>query len=547
MANIFRYSLDFGAGYVLVNPFKNDLVWSNEVDINPVITRIKLSGSVTFLGDEYVDIITYRDAGNNYIVFKIEQDDSGWNIIFEGNADVRKKYDENAKVIVLNKFNSVNDPYSKILANYKTKYAFKDLALPSIVIFSPGTETTTLDAVKVSGTGLNPNDYKDAYDIEGHTTFGGHTDPRWAYFLFRSTDGGGHNFETMTYIFKTSVILDYTEIWFIVDGVYTVVWVKLPPFVGATDTFSWALVNTFNRFPDVINKLFTNSTDGLTFTEGTAVTYTGQSDGGTPYAWFNYDKYNIGEAAEIAQAGNKNSEISLKNVFDIMEKAFNLYWYIDGTALKFKHRTEIITSGTLDLSSITADLREIDYLNGADIPDIESFFTEDAKGQFGIGSNIFGIVEIFYRSDINQLSNSSKKEEPIPINTNVTAMSAGISNTGKNRFALVETITDSAPRAIYGTSPDLNARLSTSALFGHLNKSRFDDEADLATNLKIGWIPLIQIGKKPLLTLTNIKYHISLLTDYDMDKAITVAAGSGKTTRISQKLNTDYTSIDIEL
>lgn len=550
MAN-FRISFDVDAGWVVFTPYANDLIWSNENDINPAIDRVMLAGSVKFVGSEYTTIKNFKDAGNKYIPILVEQDDSGWNTIFEGNADLFSPWDENRKTITLNKFNN-DDNYDNLLSNYDIKYNLTELSVTSNVIVTPSVLSTTIDAFLVPGTGLSPANYILAYDINGFN-FSPVPDPRWAYFLFRSTNpDGSHNFETMSFDYNVGAF-DFVEIKMLIGTTFFgSKWVKLPGVIGATQSIINVVSNTAYRFPSLINTLLTLANTSLTFTEATAVTYIGQFDSTpTQYSFFDYTKYHISETSEVASIGTKNSEISLKDCLDIMADAFDLHWYLDGTALKFKHISELGTSGILDLQTLTANLKRLEYIEANNIPDIEKFITNDAEGTFSDPSGGFdpwGIFQIYYRASNNILSNNITREHKINISTNFVALMTGLGTTDKNKFALIETTDDSSvPRVIYGSNPNFNIRLASANLFGHLNKWRFDDSASLATRLKLGLVSLTEIESRPLLKIPTVNYHVDLLTSYDMDKAITTSAGSGKTKSIRQKLNTDYAELEIEI
>ena len=549
---IFRISFDVGAGWVVYTPYKNNLTWTKGQDINPAINRVVLSGDVVFSGSEYTALLAFKDAGNNYVPILVEQDNTGWNTIFEGNADLLMSWDENRSIITLNKFNNGADVYDNLLSNYTTKYGINTFSLTGHVINTPAITTSTQDAVSVI-TALTPANYILQYDINGFLNIiPGLADPRWVYFLFRSTNGdGSHNFETMSFDLAPDISAGYNEIRLLVSGVYTALWVKLPPLVAATETLSTPVAYNFHRFPDVMGALLTIAVSTLTFTEATALTYAGLFDGTpTQYAWFDYTLYQIGEAAEISGAGFKNSEISLKDCFDIME-AFALYWYLDGVALKFLHQSELGTSGTLDLSAQTANLQRLDYIEANEIPDAETWSLNDSQGvALDTGtSDIWGEFQIYYRASNIILSNTRKNLYNINLSTNVPALMAGLANTDKNNFALVETVDNTTvPRTIYGaTNPIMNNRLTAGGFFSNQVKYRYGTSPNLATRLKIGLVAFNEFETRPLLKIPVTNYHIDLLTNYDMDKAITTSAGTGKTKQISQHLNTDYAELEIEI
>lgn len=487
----FRISFDIGAGWVIYTPYENNLIWTKGQDINPAINRVVLSGDVIFVGSEYIALLAFKDAGNNYVPVLVEQNDGVWNTIFEGNADLLMSWDENKSSITLNKFNNINDKYDNLLSNYTTKYGINTFSLTGHVINTPAITTSTQDAVSVI-TALSSAAYKAAYTINGTLNLiTGFTDPRWAHFLFRSTNGdGSHNFETMAFDVAPDESAGYARIGWVPGGTGTAYinqWVKIPTFAGNSETLSQPVCYNFHRFPDVMGALLTIAVSTLTFTEGTALTYVGLFDSTpTQYAWFDYTLYQIGEAAEISGVGFKNSEISLKDCFDIME-AFGLYWYLDGSALKFLHQSELTTAGTLDLSSQTANLQRLEYIEANEIPDAETWSLNDSQGvALDTGtSDIWGEFQMYYRATNIVLSNTRKKLHNINLSSNVPALMAGLADTDKNNFALIETVDNTTvPRVIYGATSDiLNNRLTAQGFFNNQVKYRYGTNANLVSSL----------------------------------------------------------------
>lgn len=547
----FRYSLDFGSGFVEVNPLDNDLTWIKE-RITLAAIRVKLEGSIIFAGSEYTQIKSYKDAGNRYIDIKIEQNSGGWNTVFEGNAFLFASWDENEQSITLSRFNNDNE-YDNLLSNYDIKYGYRTFGLTEITVVTPSTNSTTVDAFRVAGTGLTPAQYVAVYDINGFN-YSPIPDPRWAFFIFRSTNGdGSHNFETMSFEFNVNST-DFTEIKLLKNNFeYLSLWVKLPPGVGSTQSFTTVVATAAYRFPDMINELLNIANSSLSFTEATAVSYVGQLDSQPPftqYAFFDYTKYLYAESSDVGNLDAKQSDVTLKSLFDIMEKAFDLHWYLDGTALKFKHTTELTTSGTLDLSDETANLKRLEYIEN-DIPDIEVFKTNDIKGvaaDTGSSSFPFGKMEIYYRTGNTVLTNKRIKEHNIPIDTNITGLMSGNTTINRNDHCLIEVLDDSSiPRTIFGSNPDWNLRLSSLNLYGHLNKWRYGENPSLATRLKFGLISLIETLPRPLTKIPTVSIHQDLLTNYDFDKEIITSAGSGITEKISQRLDSDILELEIHI
>jgi len=549
MANI-RFSFDTGGGFVVFTAFDNQVTWHKE-KITLAAVRVRLEGSVTFTGSEYTTLINFKDAGNNYVPIRVEQDNAGWNTIFEGVAFLLVPWDENRSTITLTDFTN-DDEYDNFLSNYDIKYGYRTFSLTDYGIVTPSVVSTTIDAAKVAGTGLSAANYILAYDINGFPLLTAALDPRWAYFLFRSTDAGGHNFETMSYDYDIGAF-DFVEIRMLIGGTdYRAKWVKLPPGVGSTQSIINPVATAAYRFPDLLDALIPLANSSLTFTEATAVTYTGQSADEPPsqYAFFDYTKYMLAEASDVANLDAKESSITCKFLLEIMAKCFDLHWYLDGTALKFKHTTELTTSGTLDLSTQTAQLQRLEYIE-TDIPDIEIFQAKDSKGDWhdtGGGAFPFGKVQIYYRSSNNTLSRRVTKIHDFPVLTNVLSLMSGNFTPDNNDHCLIEVTNDSStPRVVYGINPDWNVRLSSGQLYGHLNKWRYGVEPDLATRLKISVLSLFDTEPRPLLKIPIINYHEDLVTDYDMDKAITTSAGSGITQNISQDLNSDVLKLEIHL
>ena len=546
---LFRISFDVGAGWVVYTPYENKLTWIKD-HVTLAARRVKLEGSVVFKGSEYTALKAFKDAGNRYVPIKVEQDNSGWNNIFEGVTFLLVPWDENRSIIIFNSFVNDNE-YDNLLSNYDIKYGFRSFILTSHEIVVPSTTSTTVTAVVIPSTGLNPANYQLTYDINGRVIRSG-TEPRWVYFLLQSTISGVHTFETMSFEYDPQSF-DFVEIGLLVGGdSYRNLWVKLPPFIGATQTLSDLVATASYRFPDLINVLLPIANSSLTFTEATAVTYVGQSQLLSPftqYSFFDYTKYQLAEASDVANLDSKETRISLKFLFEIMEKCFDLHWYLDGTALKFKHVTELTTSGTLDLSTQTANLKRLEYLE-AEMPDIEVFRTKDSKDiAFDTPtSNIFGELQIYYRSGNPALSKNITRTHDIPVLTNVLALMSKSFVPDNSDHVLIETTDDSStPRITFGTNPNWNNRLSIAQLYGHLNKWRFGDNPSLATRLKFSILQIAETLPRPLTKIPIVEYHEDLVTDYDFDKAITTAVGTGKTQRISQDLNSDILKLEIHL
>lgn len=542
--------MDYGTGWEQVTTYKNKLQWSNSSELNPAISRVTLTGSVSFLADDYDNVMTFKNAGNLYIPILVQQYDGAWNDIYEGNADLRSSWDENIGLIELSKFNNGADQYDNIISNYKIKYGWQNLGLGSYVTHTQSDTSITIDAVLVAGTGLSPAAYKLAYLVTGTLSLiPTIPDPRWAYFLFRSTNGdGSHNFETMSFDYNPNDAYGYTYVALLYNGSFSKYWVKLPPSVGASETLSQPVAYTFHRFYEMIGELLSIASSVVTLNPSTAVTYTGQSDVGFQYSWFNFHNYQIGEAAEISAVGAKGSEISLFDTFEIMRTAFSLFWYIDGTELKFKHASELTTSGTLDLTSQTEHLKRLKYVSADEIPDVEVFELLDSQGVWEVTSGDWGIFQIYYRNSNLELAKRKRNVNKINISTNVRALLAGEVATDKNNFALLETVDDtSIPRTLYGAYPFLNGRLSAMSLYGHLNKWRYGSDVTIAGRFKVLILSVADTQSRPLLSLPPVSSNISLLTDYDMGNEILTSVGSAKTKVIKQNLSSDELKITLEL
>ncbi|GAG59552.1 unnamed protein product, partial [marine sediment metagenome] len=183
-------------------------------------------------------------------------------------------------------------------------------------------------------------------------------------------------------------------------------------------------------------------------------------------------------------------------------------------------------------------------------PDIETWKTLDTEGvAFDTGtSDIWGEMQIYYRNANSKLTNARKNEYVIPVSTNVTALMAGLANSDKNNFSLIETTDNTTvPRVVYNSGGFLNHRLTSIGFFNNLVKWRYGTSASLATRLKLALVAMTEMETRPLLKIPITDYYAGLLTNYDMDKAITTSAGTGKTKTIKQRLNTDFAELEIEL
>ena len=548
---IYKYYIDYlgGSGFEEIEIYDNTLTWRHVNDINPAIYRIRLDGSCSFKNDVYDNIIA---ASDNYLGFKIEGkriSDSVYQTIFDGFFDKRGTSDENKRKLSVGKFRSKEDMYDTVQNFFKRENNFNLYLTASYLVNGLSTTTTTLTALyATAGLGLTPAQYQAAYDIDGNALQTAATDPRWVYFLFTGTNPDtSHNFDTMSFDARPPFDAGFTEIDIRVNlGLYFKVvkkWVKLPPFAGATE--SWVKNITGTAFP--LGDMITSVVADMDITvPGTATKLSFDLSTDITYTNLEFDKMLIAEASTLSRVSgytpNFDSVISFSYFTELFENFFDMYWYIDGTHIKFLHPSEFTNTGTLDLTAITQDLKEISTIE-PDIPDYQSWLTRDYYGT--APNDTFGRLDIKY-GDVETVVANTKIID-INVFTNIPALHTGDLVVSKNDYALMLATTNTGQiRTILGFSEsDYNFRLGLGSMFGDLNYWLYDDNAEIANRTKLG---LIVNGTRPIERLNNdISIDVDSLIDFDVRQEIITAAGNGRVAELSCELLTNNCKLKVDL
>jgi hypothetical protein len=137
-AKKFYYYIDWGAGYVEVDDFNNQLTRSIERgELNEYIPRLKLSGSLRLTGDDADDAFTYFITNGNYKVpmrlYENGTSGGGGVLKWEGWARGRNKYDISAEFATLNSFETL-DQYTALIPFLDTEIAGESINDPDVLI-----------------------------------------------------------------------------------------------------------------------------------------------------------------------------------------------------------------------------------------------------------------------------------------------------------------------------------------------------------------------------------------------------------------------------
>ena len=578
MALKFKYEI-YSSGWVQVNPVSEFGTFvKSRGDINPAIERNRIDSSIMLIGDDYDLVIALfpTEYVNRWVQYRISQYISGsYQVMIEGICNIDTNIDSNRESLVLNKFSNLNDKYDIILNNYSNEWSIYGRGLPEYRVKIE--EESTIFAIHATpGNGLTQANYKTLYTVNGNPNLsaGLTPDPRWAYFLFSHTIGADeHVYVTMGYDYipdPSNGVITYTWNYItlskfyigaggttLINNVYQKLWVDLPPTTTTTTTIYNPICFKGLQIIDIINELLDIIDSSLNFNSSTGISYTGHT--GTPT--FNIDDLFICEPKEIFYYANLDAKMSLKKIFEWFEKMFDLYWYLDGNELKFIHRTELATSGTLNLTSETEHLKQTELIEG-NVPTYEKFSFKDSVGLWSVSSNNkhpFGTLEITYLPNTSQLNGfRSMKETLVDLNTNtkVMAQNSGVDEIDgfillNADFSALSGFTlplEHNPSLTMGYGYDQNLSFTASNMFAFTNKSRYGEDADLTDRLKVGWVPILDIEPKPLYKQTTIDYVPTVRLDlFDMNQAVTTSLGTTQAIELSHDLNSGNAQLTVEL
>jgi hypothetical protein len=557
-----------------VEPIQFPTFVKSRGDINPAITRLRLDGSMVVEKDAFDLIDGWYPSGiatsyvQRWIQYKVSQDISGtYETIIQGYCNADTNVDYNRKQITLTNFSNSDDNYDIILNNYETDVSIYGLGLSDYRIKIED-DAIMYNIHATPGTGLTQANYKTLYTINGDQNLAGALtpDPRWAYFLFSHTIGTDeHVYVTLGIDYRIDTVnsnslYSYTLITVVnyyisttqYTNIYQRLWVKLPSSTSDSDSIFKTIAVRALTVEDLIDALLDNIDSSLSFVASTGVTFTGGSSGSVVYPTFDFDWLNIAESKEELYEANLDAKLSLKKVLDWMEQVFDLYWYMDSNSLKFKHRSELATSGTLDLSTETAHLKQTS-LQETNLPTFERFLFKDSDGTYydytGI-TKIFGVFEITYTTDFDNAART-QKDNSVDLNTNVKLQLQqnadndidGWSLLYANPTLLLEGRTKNLEQS--GSTPDeKNLTLSARYMYGFVLSSRYGNSIDVATKLKIG----ISAEAKPLYKLPEIKYNPTVRLDlFDFGQSITTALGASQAIELRHELSGGQALLTVEL
>ena len=158
MAARFSYYIDYGAGFVEINPYNNKLKleW-NRGEFNDFISRKKLAGNFTLLETEADAAVAYFiTAGNYEAPIKIYEEGTiiTGTLVYEGWAKIKGFYDFTAKIVIFDSFRT-NDIYSIVIP-------LMNIPVPGNLFVTPDIDVT-FRKFTVEGVNANCNELQ-AYD-----------------------------------------------------------------------------------------------------------------------------------------------------------------------------------------------------------------------------------------------------------------------------------------------------------------------------------------------------------------------------------------------
>lgn len=111
------YYIDFGSGYTLVHPYRNQTKISIVRNINKAIQRKEMSGSFSLIESEFDTAFAFHVTSGNYSA-PIQVYEHGilgtGNLVFSGEVTFSGEYDTNEKTLTYNQFKNI-DEYTDLL------------------------------------------------------------------------------------------------------------------------------------------------------------------------------------------------------------------------------------------------------------------------------------------------------------------------------------------------------------------------------------------------------------------------------------------------
>jgi hypothetical protein len=391
MTQKYRYYLDFGSGYQLVEIYNNSIVVRSEKKYSLVEETKTVSGSMEIYGQDAEDAFNLRDD-NYYIPFKIEEyNGTSWNTLVESNADIRGEYLRKSKRLTINNFVEAETNASILAASLTKTFSTADLGVSTTNI-SVSITSTRLD-ITSGPTALTPTQYAAAFNIENQqvTT----TDTRWNYFRWYTTTGSSpswiHTWSARSFDYRPGSQDNqngYTRIIYQSKGR----WVEYPPATYSDSTFSANLMTETYRFDLFLDDVLSAIDSNFGFD------YTDAGD------WTITNTFYIGNGNDPSNDPIEGIEYNLESIFEFVRNYYNYDWYFDGNDLKFEYRPYIHYNSIQDWSDSFDNLDEIGFGYNP-MPDRERFQLGDASlDRFLVSYFDKGINtddnEINYRSEL---------------------------------------------------------------------------------------------------------------------------------------------------
>ncbi len=363
----FRYYIDLGSGYVLVDVYDNKLKLKPSKKDSWAVESKELTGSIIILGDTAEDAFNKKTT-NYFVPFKIEEyNGTAWNDLFECNADIRGEYLRNTKSLLINSFPEAITDLSSLIGALDTSFRTTDLGL------SPNGVAQTITSTRLD-IFSNPTDlaqaaYIAAFDLEGNA-INVDVDTRWNYFRFYSTAGSSpnwiHKYSARSFNYRPGSMNFQREYVKIQQG-DTNSWVKLPPVVYSEESWTPVLSVVSYRLDLFLDAVVSGIDSSLAFD--------GTDQGDTN---FDSQKCYLGDGNEFNGSDVIGIKFTLKKLFNFFMNFYDMSWYLDGTDLKFRNNALLYFNSTLDWSDETIDNDSI-TMAYKPMPDREKWAYADAS------------------------------------------------------------------------------------------------------------------------------------------------------------------------
>jgi len=395
---LIKIYLDFGSGYQLTTPsYSGSLQVKN--DINKLIYRKFVSLKCTFFGNDF-DSISNLISSNSYKVpFKIEVYNNDTQIFDEfgtGDVMIRERQDFERNTITLTKF-TIIDAYTPILNVWEFEYHPISITEPANRIFlnctNPHEIFYNIPTIVDPASYTNIT-YKAAYNPDGSLITPENTQD-WSFFTYSYTEtiSGTQVKHFYTAIRAQLYYSGVQRVNFNNENIFLRVdipaVITFPIYLTANSATIKTILDAMVLFLSfelssytVPNELVLNTGFALTITDNSTINLDG-----------------------LPKEYGTNT-LSIKKVLELIEKLFNIYWYLDGTQIMFTYVDAIANSTEkFDFSNIAI----YDYNIGAksvEYYDIERVNVETFSTQSATNTNFLPLRVVYdnplgTKSDIN--------------------------------------------------------------------------------------------------------------------------------------------------